>query len=145
MYSPVSIHGRVQGERPHQAVPYGRNGSAGRVVRVIVAPPIVAAAAPAVLTAFFLLTELTTLTLLTLSAMTAAASTSSDVGIRSRVSGAYCLLSRPTLVLLVVGVTPCAVFTAAGFAAALVPRVVVLVHAPLARDCESVAGVDLES
>ena len=64
--------------------------------------------------------------------------------IRSRVSGACCQLSRPTLVPLAVGVTPCAVFTAAGFAAALVPRVVVLVRAPLARKCVSVAGVDLE-
>ena len=76
--------------------------------------------------------------------MTAAASTSSAVGIRSRVSGACCLLSRPTLVLLVVGVTPCAVFTVTGFTAELVPRVIVLVRAPLARECVSVAGVDLE-
>ena len=93
---------------------------------------------------FFLADSIDDINVLTLSAVTAAASTSSAVGIRSRVSGAYCLLSHATLVLLVVGVTPCAVFTATGFAAALVPRVVVLVRAPLTRECVSVASVDLE-
>ena len=53
-------------------------------------------------------------------------------------------MSRPLLVLFIVDVTPCAVFTATGFSAALVPRVVVLVRAPLARVCVSVAGVDME-